>query len=178
MKKVVLIFGLLAGALISGFEIVLIGLWQNNGTVVHSELLGYASMVIALSMVFFGIKSYRDNYQKGAIKFWKGVQIGILISLIASLMYAVTWETYNRVNPAGYAGFINNYCESYISGVKAKGASAAEVEQEVKKLQDMKKMLENPVIRFGMTLIEILPVGILITLISAAVLRKKEFLPA
>jgi hypothetical protein len=178
MRRVILIFGLLAGALISVFVIVMIGLWEKNGTVLHSELVGYASMVIALSMVFFGIKSYRDNYQKGAIKFWKGVQIGILISLIASLMYAFTWETYNRVNPAGYASFINTYCESYISGVKAKGASDAEIEKTVKSLQDMKKMLENPVIRFGMTLMEILPVGIIITLISAAVLRKKELLPA
>ena len=114
MRRVILIFGLLAGALISVFVIVMIGLWEKNGSIIHSELVGYASMVIALSMVFFGIKSYRDNYQKGAIKFWKGVQIGFLITIIASLMYAITWETYNRVNPSGYAGFINNYCESYI----------------------------------------------------------------
>jgi len=178
MRRVILIFGLLAGALISVFEIVMIGLWEKNGTALHSELVGYASMVIALSMVFFGIKSYRDNYQKGAIKFWKGVQIGFLITIIASLMYAITWETYNRVNPAGYASFINGYCESYIGKVKAKGASASEVEQAVKSIQDMKKQLENPVIRFGMTLLEIMPVGIIITLISAAVLRKKELLPA
>src|SRR5215510_1631170 len=136
MRRVILIFGLLAGALISVFVIVMIGLWEKNGTVLHSELVGYASMVIALSMVFFGIKSYRDNYQKGAIKFWKGIQIGALITIIASLMYTITWETYNRVNPAGYASFMNNYCEMYIGKVKAKGASAAVVEQTIKSIQD------------------------------------------
>jgi hypothetical protein len=178
MKRVILIFGLLAGALISGFVIVMIGLWENSGVIFDSELLGYASMVIALSMVFFGIKSYRDNYQKGVIRFWKGVQIGALITLLASLMYTITWETYHRVNPAGYASFINKYCDSTINKKKAEGVSAAEIEQVVKRLQNMKKLMENPAIRFGMTLMEILPVGIIITLISAAVLRKKELLPA
>ena len=62
-------------------------------------------MVIALSMIFFGIKSYRDNYQNGAIGFWKGFQVGLLITLIASLMYALTWETYMQARPASAAVF-------------------------------------------------------------------------
>ena len=80
--------------------------------------------------------------------------------------------------PAGHQAFIDYYVECQINKKKEKGASAAEIDREVKKMNDFKKMYGNPAIRFGMTLVEILPVGIIITLISAAVLRKKEFLPA
>jgi hypothetical protein len=178
MRKVSLIFGLLAGVLVSVFLIFGIVLWEKTGKFIHSELVGYATMVIALSMIFFGIKSYRDNHQRGVIRFWKGFQVGLLITLVASLMYALTWETYNQVRPASATAFIDHYIGCQINKMKEKGASAAEVEKEAKKMGDFKEMYRNPVIRFGMTLMEILPVGIIITLISAAILRKKEVLPA
>jgi hypothetical protein len=147
-------------------------------TTTFSPLVGYGTMVIALSMVFFGIKSYRDNYQNGAIGFWKGFQVGLLISLIASLMYALTWETYMQSRPASAATFMEKHTESVINKVKEKGASADKIEQEIKEMDDMMKLYRNPVFRFGFTILEILPVGIVITLISAALLRKKELLPA
>jgi hypothetical protein len=135
-------------------------------------------MVIALSMIFFGIKSYRDNYQKGAINFWKGLQVGLLIAVIASLMYAITWEVYSQTRPAGPAYFMEKYADSVINKLKEKGAPAVEIDQKVKDMEYYKRIYRNPVFRFGMTLSEILPVGIVIALISAAVLRKKEILPA
>ena len=179
MRKVILTFGLLAGAIISIIMTTGIALYESGVTTGYfSELVGYATMVIALSMIFFGIKSYRDNYQKGAINFWKGFQVGLLIAVIASLMYAITWEAYSQTRPAGPASVMEKYADSVINKLKEKGASAAEIDQEVKKMDDYKRMYRNPVFRFGITLVEILPVGIIITLISAAVLRKKEFLPA
>jgi hypothetical protein len=178
MRKVTLTFGLIAGAIVSVFLIIFIVLWEKSGKTVDNALVGYATMVIALSMVFFGIKSYRDNYQKGAIRFWKGFQVGILITLIASLMYAGAWETYNQASPASSAAFIDYYAECQINKMKEKGASASDIDREVKKMDDFKRLYRNPAIRFGITLMEILPVGVIITLISAAILRKKEFLPA
>lgn len=178
MRKVILTFGLLAGAIVSVFMVIGLALYEKTGKIVANELVGYATMVIALSMIFFGIKSYRDNYQNGAIRFWKGFQVGLLIALIASLMYAVTWEAYIQTRPAGSASFMDTYADSVINKMKEKGASAAEIDQEVKRMDDFKRMYSNPAIRFGITLMEILPVGIIITLISAAVLRKKETLPA
>jgi hypothetical protein len=178
MRKVTLIFGLIAGAIVSVFMVIGIALWEKSGIVVDNALIGYATMVIALSMVFFGIKSYRDNYQDGKIRFWKGFQVGLLITLIASFMYAITWETYNQVSPSSSAAFIDYYAKCQIDKLKEKGVSPAEIDQEVKKMDDFKRIYRNTAIRFGMTLMEILPVGIIITLISAAVLRKKDFLPA
>ena len=178
MRKVTLIFGLIAGAIVSVSLVIFIALWEKSGIVVENALVGYAALVIALLMVFFGIKSYRDNYHGGMIRYWKGFQVGLLITLIASFMYAITWETYNQVNPSSSAAFIDYYAKCQIDKLKEKGVSAAEIDQEVKKMDDFKRIYRNTAIRFGMTLMEILPVGIIITLISAAVLRKKDFLPA
>jgi Protein of unknown function (DUF4199) len=179
MRKVTLIFGLLSGAIISMFMVIGFALFETGVmTTYFSELVGYGTMVIALSMIFFGIKSYRDNYQKGAIGFWKGIQVGLLISLIASLMYALTWETYMQARPKSADSFLEKYTNSVINKMKEKGASAEKIEQEIRKMDNMMKMYRNPVFRFGITILEILPVGIIITLISAALLRKKELLPA
>jgi len=179
MRKVTLIFGLLSGAIISILMVIGIMLGE-NGLISFdfSELVGYGSMVIALSMIFFGIKSYRDNYQQGAIRFWKGFQVGILIALIASLMYGLTWEAYLLTRPAGSVPFIDKYSDFVINKMKEKGASSDKIDQKIKEMDRVKIMYQNPVMRFGMTIMEILPVGILITLISAALLRKKELLPA
>ncbi len=91
MRKVVITFGVLAGAIVSIFSIFIMDLCKRGAiTFDNSDFIGYGSMVIALSIIFFGIKSYRDNYQNGAIKFTKGLQVGMLISLVASLMYVAT----------------------------------------------------------------------------------------
>jgi Protein of unknown function (DUF4199) len=175
MKKVVLTYGLISGALIVGFVWTMTILWANgimNHDSDYGELIGYSSMLIALSMVFFGIKSYRDNQNGKKIGFWKGAQIGILISLLASVMYAAGWEAYLQTNPT----FMDQFVEKYIEKLKAKGTPAQEVEEAIKSMATVQEMYKNPLIRFGMTISEILPVGIIVTLVSAGILRRKEVL--
>ena len=177
MRKVTLTYGLLAGAIISIIMVLSIALFQwQTGEVNfdNAEFIGYGSMVIALSMIFFGIKSYRDNYQNGSLKFVKGLQVGALITLIASLMYATTWETIYQTHPEIQTSFMDKYTEHSLNKMKAKGASPAEIDQKAKEMADMVEMYKNPVIRFGMTLLEILPVGVVVALICAAVLRRKD----
>ena len=177
MRKVTLTFGLLAGVIVSVFMVAIMELCK-NGTVSfdNSDFIGYGSMVIALSMIFFGIKSYRDNYQNGAITFVKGLQVGMLITLVAALIYAAAGEALYQVDPVGQAVFMDKYADYHISKMKEKSASPAEIDQKVEEMAELREMHKNPLIRFGMTLAIILPVSILITLISAALLRKKEFL--
>jgi len=179
MGKVIIIFGLLAGVIISVFSVFIMALCE-NGTITfeNSDFIGYGSMVIALSMIFFGIKSYRDNYQRGVIKFGKGLQVGMLITLIATLMFAATGEIYYQINPEAQAYFMDKYADYHIRKIKEKGASPVEIDKKVKEMADLKVMNKNPLIRFGMTMAIILPVGVVITLFSALVLRRKEFLPA
>ena len=169
MRKVTLTFGLLAGVTLSIFLVIIIAMCE-NGTISldNSDLIGYGSMVIALSMIFFGIKSYRDNYQGGLIKFAKGLQVGMLITLIASLIYAAAGEVYYQINPATQAALMDKYADHHINKLKERGASPAQIDQKVNQMADLWEMNKNPLIRLGIALAIILPVGIVITLISAA----------
>jgi hypothetical protein len=179
MRKVTLIFGVLAGVIVAVFSFIIMGLCKNGSiTFDSSDFIGYGSMVIALSMIFFGIKSYRDNYQNGAIKFGKGLQVGLLITLVAALIYAVAGETYYQIDPEANVAMMDKYADFHLGKMKEKGAAPAEIEQKAKAMADLKEMNKNPLLRFAITLAIILPVGVVITLVSAAVLRKKEFLPA
>ncbi len=179
MQKVTIIFGLLAGVIVSVFMVIIMTLCGNGMIDLdNSNLIGYGSMVIALSMIFFGIKSYRDNFLNGAIKFGKGFQVGMLITLVASLIYAIAGETYYQISPESQAALMDKYAAHHLNKMKEQGASPADIDQKAKEMTDLKEMNKNPMIRFGMTIAIILPVGIIITLISAAALKKRRFLPA
>jgi Protein of unknown function (DUF4199) len=175
MKKIILTFGLIAGAIITALMYGSFPLYKRGVISYDSgELIGYTSMVIALSMVFFGIKSYRDNHLNGVISFGKALSVGLAIAGVAGLCYAISWEFYLKfLEP--------NFMEEYVAMAIEKAKKAGEPEAEIQKLiantNMMKEWYKNPLLRFGMTLAEILPVGILLSFISAGLLRKKSFLP-
>ncbi len=176
MKKIVLIYGLIAGVIVGAMMMITMPLYE-SGTLKleNGEWLGYTTMVIALSMVFFGMKSYRDNHLGGSITFGNALKVGLLITLIAALIYAFSWEI-TRLNMKG--DFMTLYGEKQIEKMKIEGATEAALIEAKKKMDDFGLMYKNPFIRFGITLMEIAPVGILISLLSAGLLRKKIFLPA
>ena len=173
MKKVVLTFGLISGVIITALMWLMLAMMK-AGFTAPGLVWGYATMIIALSLVFFGIKSYRDN-NGGKITFLKGLQIGILISLISAVCYGISWEAYYRTSGAD---FMQQYTAQYIDQMRAKGSSDNEIAKTQKEMDDFGELYKNFFVRFGMTLIEILPVGIAVTLISAGLLRRKELLPA
>ena len=176
MKKIVLIYGLIAGVIVGAMMMITMPLYE-SGTLKleNGEWLGYTTMVIALSMVFFGMKSYRDNHLGGSITFGNALKVGLLITLIAALIYAFSWEI-TRLNMKG--DFMTLYGEKQIEKMKIEGATEAALIEAKEKMDDFGLMYKNPFIRFGITLMEIAPVGILISLLSAGLLRKKNFLPA
>jgi hypothetical protein len=178
MKKIVLTYGLISGMIIA----VLV--WLNTDLCMkgyisldRGMLVGYASMLIALSMVFFGIKSYRDNYGGGRITFWKGLQIGLLISLIGGVLYWAGAATYGVAHPDLEEKVMQKYKEYNTQKMSENGASQADIDKANEDMETMAKLFQNPLLFFVACLIEILPVGIVVTLISAALLRKKEILP-
>jgi hypothetical protein len=176
MKKVVLTYGLIAGAIFMAFMFGAYPFWK-NGTITfeNGEIVGYTSMVIALSMIFFGVKSYRDNYLQGSITFGKALKVGGLIALVAALGYAISWEFYfNLIAP----DFMDEYASFSIEKARAGNMTEAKVQELITSMSQMKEWYKNPILRFGMTLTEVLPVGILIALLSAGILRKKGVLPA
>ncbi|MFM8912183.1 MAG: DUF4199 domain-containing protein [Flammeovirgaceae bacterium] len=174
MKKIVLVYGAIAGAVVAVMMLITMPMYEKGTLNIESgELLGYSTMVVALSLVFFGIKTYRDSHQNGQITFWKALQVGLLISLLASAIYALTWEySYANMSP----DYRQKMTEMYYDKMKKEGATEDE-------LKDQKEMFEfynsNLLFRFSFTaMVEMFPVGLVISLISAGLLRKKEFLPA
>ena len=169
MKKTVLTFGLISGALSSLMMVATLPFLHNMGFN-KGLVIGYTAIVLSFLLVFFGIRSYRDNVGKGQITFAKAFAVGILITLISCVFYVVTWEIlYFNFLP----GFMDNYGAHIIEKLKASGASPAAIQAQVEQIQRYKEMEDNPLLNAAMTFIEPFPIGLAITLISAAVLRKK-----
>lgn len=175
MGKIVLTFGLISGAIagvLMWFLMTFVG--KDAIDIDNAMFVGYATMIIALSLVFFGIKSYRDGHG-GRITFFKGLQVGILISLISAVCYAASWEIYY---PSVGEEFIQKYTAHHLDKMRNEGAPDAEVEKARVEAGEFMGMYRNFFVRFAFSLMEILPVGIIVTLISAALLRRKDVLPS
>ena len=171
MKRIVLIFGLISGVISSGLMFLTLP-FLHNGTINfdNGEVIGYTSIFLSFLLVFFGIRSYRDNAGGGAITFGRAFKVGILITLISCVFYVASWEViYFKFMP----DFGDKYAAHAIETMRSKGASAAEIAETEKKMTQMKTMLDNPLLNAAMTFIEPFPVGLIVTLVSAAILRKR-----
>jgi hypothetical protein len=174
MKKNIIIYGLIAGIIVSIlmlFSVNSISHREGSFDYNRSLLIGYASMLIAFSLVFVGIRNYRDTYNAGVISFGKAFRIGIMIVLIASTIYVLTWLI-------DYFFFIPDFAEKYsahmLDNLRASGASRAEIDKQTKELANFASMYKNPFYNAMMTYAEILPVGLVVTLISALILKRKS----
>lgn len=173
MKKNIIIHGIIAGIIVSSLMLF------NINSTDHSEgdfdydkglIIGYASMLIAFSLVFVGIRNYRDKYNGGVISFGKAFKTGILIVLIASTFYVVAWQI-------DYFFFIPDFMEKFsahmIDNLKASGASQLEIDEQTKEMTDYTRMYKNPFFNAMITYMEILPAGLAVTLVSSLILKRK-----
>ncbi len=169
MRKTILTFGLISGALSSLMMVATVPFLNRIGFD-KGEIVGYTGIVLSFLLVFFGVRSYRDNVGNGQITFARAFAVGISITLISCIFYVATWEIlyFNFLH-----GFMDNYGAHTIEKLKASGASPAAVQAQVQQLKKFKEQYENPLFNSLMTFVEPFPVGLAITLISAAVLRKK-----
>jgi hypothetical protein len=169
MKKTVLTYGLISGLLISVLMDSSLLLSSKIGSG-HSMILGYTIMVASFLMVYFGIRSYRDHTLAGQISFGRAFACGILIALITTVCYVGTWEIlYFNFMPH----FMDSYFAAQIHNVQSAGLDPAKTAAKVAEIQHSQQLYQNPLVNMAYTFIEPLPVGLLVTLISAAVLRKK-----
>jgi prepilin signal peptidase PulO-like enzyme (type II secretory pathway) len=169
VKKTIITFGLISGVISSGLMVCFIPFYHRIGND-RALILGYTSIVLSFLLVYFGIRSYRDNVADGHITFGKGFGIGICITLISCVFYVATWEVLERTV---FQDFMDQYSATMIAKAQASGASAQVVQAKIEEMQQMKVMYANPFYNVLYTFIEPFPVGLAITLISAAVLRKK-----
>ncbi len=177
MKKIILTYGAISGLVVIGSMLfgIVIGLDDNAGAAANLEYIGYLIMLVALSIIFVGMKRYRDQELGGVITFGTALLVGIGITAVAGVMYVAVWEIYLAMTD--YA-FMDQYIASVIASEEAKGVTGAEMDALVAELDGQRQMYRNPFFRLGITFLEIFPVGLVIALISAAILRKSEVLPA
>jgi amino acid transporter len=173
MKRNIIIYGLIAGIIVSVLMLSSVNYMshcEGNMDYDTSMLVGYASMLLAFSLVFVGIRNYRDKYNGGVISFGKAFKTGSMIVLIASTIYVVAWLI-------DYFFFIPDFLEKYsahmLNELKASGASQVEIDKQTKEMAGFATMYKNPFFNAMMTYMEILPVGLVVTLISSLLLKRK-----
>ena len=140
-----------------------------------SMLFGYLTMFVALSMVFVGVKAYRDKVLGGVVRFLPAFGVGLGISAVASLFYVIGWEICTAYGTFDFAAF---WKASMIKSATAGGATPEQMRKAVADAEAFAVMYRNPLYRMPMTFIEMFPVGVLVSLITAAVLRNPRVLPA
>ncbi|MEM1132923.1 MAG: DUF4199 domain-containing protein [Pseudomonadota bacterium] len=172
MTRIILLFGALSGAITIGTMTLGMVFGGESG---GSEFVGYLIMLVALSLIFVGVKRYRDVEQGGVIRFWKALQVGLGIAVVAGVVYVVGWELF--LWQTDYA-FFEEYSAAQLAAREAAGATAAELEALKQEMADAAVMYANPVYRMPITFTEIFPVGALVSLVSAALLRNAKLLPA
>lgn len=173
MKKIVIICGSIAGLIVTSMMLASISGFITGSDFegsVGSMLLGYSSMVVAFSLIFVGVKNYRDKHNSGTITFGKSLKIGLLITIVASTIYVIVWQI-------DYYFFIPDFYEKYsahiIRDMKAHGATLAQIQQQMAANKSNGEMYRNPLFNAMFTYMEILPVGIIMSLLAALILKRK-----
>jgi Protein of unknown function (DUF4199) len=169
MKKTVLTFGLLSGVVSSILMLATVPFLDRIGFD-KGVIVGYTAIVLSFLLVFFGIRSYRENVGGGQITFGRALSVGLLITLISCLFYVITWEiVYFKLIP----DFADKYTTYMVDNLKASGASQQAIDAKVQEMQSLKALLDNPFLNGAVAFLEPFPIGLLISLISAGILRRK-----
>jgi hypothetical protein len=170
MQKIVLTFGLIAGAILSSMMLLAM-LFQDQIGFERGATVGYTSMVLAFLMTFFGIRTYRDNVAGGQLSFGRAFKVGLLITLVASVCYVATWELiYYKLSP----DFSDRYAAHAVEQARRAGKPEAEIATIQADMAKFKELYRNPFINVAITLLEPLPVGLVFSLVAAWALSRKR----
>ena len=173
MARIITVYGLVSGLIIIAG---IIGTIVINGDQPHGNVwLGYLIMLLGMSAIFMGVKQHRDQNNGGVIKFLPALGVGLAIALFASLAYVLVWEVY--LAATDYA-FMDQYIASTLEARRAEGMAPAAYAQLEAQMRQMAEAYESPLFRLPMTFAEIFPVGLLVSIVSAVLLRNSRFLPA
>jgi len=170
MKKTVWTFGLISGGILSAMMLLTMPFMDQIGFD-RGMVIGYTTMVVAFLLVFFGVRSYRDNVAGGEVGFGRALAVGSLIALVASLCYVATWEVF-------FFNFAPDFVEKMqahmIEQMRTAGASPAAIQAKAAEMERFAEMYRNPAINAAITLIEPLPVGLVFALVSAGILSRRR----
>jgi hypothetical protein len=172
MQKVVLTFGLIGGVMLA-VMVVAIAPFHDQIGFDRGVYVGYATMVLAFLMVYFGVQSYRDNVAGGSVTFGRAFFVGLLISIVIMVCYVATWEVV-------FYNFMPDYFDKYaaysLEQARQSGASETAIAEQTKQMAGFKEMFKNPLIFAAFGLLEPLPVALVFTLVTAGVMSRKRSL--
>jgi polyferredoxin len=173
MIRIIFTYGLISGVVII---LSITGTTFTVGDYGGASLwLGYLIMLVALSSILVGVRQHRDQTLGGVIKFRTALMVGLGIALVASLAYVLIWEVYLA---ATHYSYMDKYAAAGLAAKRAAGVTGAAYAKAVADAETMRRQYANPLYRLPETFLEIFPVGLLIALASAALLRNPRFLPA
>lgn len=169
MKKTVLVFGFILGGIITTMGNYAAHLCCRNPEMKSNDIAGYAAMIVAFSFIFIGVKHFRDKYNGGLIGFGKAFRVGALISVVASTIYVVVWLfDYYLFVP----DFIDKYTQHVLYEARTDGATQLQLDKKAAEMADFKELYKNPLFVILITLAEVLPIGLVVSLISSLILKR------
>lgn len=171
MKKIVLTYGLISGALAAVFlTFMALSVHNSNMDMSGSEIYGYSGMLLSMLLTYFGVRRYRDQVAGGSIPFAKAFQVGILITLISCLCYVAAWLIlYYNFMP----DFMDRYIEQVLAEMKSSGATEAAIQKKTADMDKYKSIYSTPFGVAAITFMEPFPLGLVVTLITALIVRRK-----
>lgn len=170
MRRIVLTFGLIAGGILSASMIIALPFRDAIG-LDRAMVIGYTTMVLAFLMIYFGVRSYRDNVADGHVGFGRAFSVGLLITAVATVCYVATWEViYFKVTP----DYGEAYAAQAVEKARKSGATEAELAAKTAEMAEFQQMYKNPFYNAAVTFLEPLPVGLLFSLIAAGTLSRRR----
>lgn len=171
--RYIVVYGGLSGAVV--ILTLMAGLTFGMDSIFATATFGYLVMLVALTFIFVGVKRYRDMELGGVIRFGRAFLMGLGIAAFAGVIYVTVWEIY--LAATGYA-FIDTYTASVLAGYEKSGMGAEALAAARAEMETLREQYGRFWFRVPMTFLEIFPVGLLVALVSAAVLRNPRMLPA
>ena len=165
MKKSILIFGLIIGAILCANLFVMVNMMYSKADFKGNDILGYTVLIVLFSLIYFGVRNYRNNYLEGKITFGRALQTGALIALVGSTVYVVVWLFY-------YYLVVPDFIDVYTDYV-LKNSAPEDVQAKKTEMANFKEMYKNPLFVILITYFEVLPIGLVVALISAFIVKRK-----
>lgn len=168
MKHTILKYG--GYSLITAIILFLLGLLFGKGIDYTSqEIIGYVTMVVSLSFIFFGIKHYRDKVNNGTLSFAKSLSIGLLIAVMAGLGIAIADFIYTTwINP----DFMSEYSEHMLNTME-QTLSAEEFALKKKEFETQMESMGSPIMLATLMFATVFIIGLIISLLSSLILQRK-----
>jgi hypothetical protein len=170
MRKVVLTFGLIGGALLA-LMVLLVTPFHDQIGFDRGVYVGYTTMVLAFLMVYFGVQSYREKVAGGTVTFGRAFAVGALISLVIMACYVAVWYVvFHNFMP----DFFEKYSAYMVEQARQAGETEAAIAAQTRQLAEFKETYKNPLVFIGFTLLEPLPVALVFTLVTAGITSRKR----